>query len=741
MSTKSVIRFITLLALFLIPLFPIVVSTSLFFPYITGKAFLFRILVEVAFAGWVILACLDSKYRPRLNGITIGATVFALVAIVADLLGVNPVRSIWSNFERMEGWLVIVHLWMFLVTMAHTFGIGEEGKIWWRRWFKVSLAVATYVAIRGAMQWAGALPIAQSASRPDSTLGNAAYLAVYMLMHVGISAYLFFKDKSLKLQERFTTRWVYIALGVFFSAILFSTATRGTILGLLGGILLALALYAIFGSRGLPDGSSARKSANIWRSISGGIIVLIIFVGSLIWFNRESSFVQNNETLRRMTSISLTQFRGEGRSYIWPMAIKGWSERPILGWGQENFNYIFNANYDPGMWGQEQWFDRAHSVYLDWLVAGGAVGILAYLFLYVWFLVVVWKSDLSVAEKSVLTGLLGGYAIHNVFVFDNLASYAFFYALLGVAASIAGGKMILTQKKDSMNQDTVEYVVAPIVIVLLVAGLYFLNIKPLQANTRLISAMQNCNSQSPSTSVFEGALAINNPLANQEIREQILQCAGTVIYGQTPNQTKQAFFDLAIRATDEQIAYAPNDARMYALSGSFLTSVGRNQPAIEKLEKALELSPRKQSIIYDLATAKLNLGDKEGSIKLLKEAYESATTSPRSKTAYAIALMAADKEAEARSIFGNDPIIFESREIAQAYMALKKYDQGIALYKKFAESNSDDINKRLEVVQAQYTAGKISEAVASLNSIKSDFPEYTERIDQIIKAVQDGSAK
>src|SRR5438067_1555678 len=119
---KSITRFAALAALFLIPIFPLIVANSYFFPFITGKAFYFRVLVEIAFASWVILAFLDARYRPRLNALSISVTVFAVVALIADLFGVNPIRSFWSNYERMEGWIAVVHLWMFYIVTTSLFG-------------------------------------------------------------------------------------------------------------------------------------------------------------------------------------------------------------------------------------------------------------------------------------------------------------------------------------------------------------------------------------------------------------------------------------------------------------------------------------------------------------------------------------------------------------------------------------------------------------------------------------------
>jgi hypothetical protein len=110
---KSTFRFVTLACLYLVPFFALIMPQSFFFPFITGKALYFRLLIEIGFASWVILALIDSKYRPRFDKLTVSVSIFALVVLVADLFGVNPLRSIWSNFERMEGFLVIIHLWAF----------------------------------------------------------------------------------------------------------------------------------------------------------------------------------------------------------------------------------------------------------------------------------------------------------------------------------------------------------------------------------------------------------------------------------------------------------------------------------------------------------------------------------------------------------------------------------------------------------------------------------------------------
>lgn len=731
MSLQKITRFLTLTTLFLIPIFPLIVVNSYFFPFITGKAFYFRILVELAFAGWLILAFWDVRYRPKFTPLTIGVTAFAVITLIAALLGVNPMRSIWSNFERMEGWLTILHLWMFFMAAKFTFGAGEEGKRMWHRWFNFSLVIAAYTAVYGFFQLFGWAEIHQGGARLDASLGNAAYFAVYMLMHTGIAAYMFLVART----RNKLSAGVYAALAVIFGFLIFQTQTRGTILGLLGGVLVSLALYALF-ARG--------KETRRFRVISAAVIGVIVLASALFIANRDAEFIKNSPTFSRIASISWKETATQARAYIWPMAIEGALERPIFGWGQENFNYIFNANYDPRMYQQEQWFDRAHSVYLDWFVAAGFVGLISYLSIYALLIVGLWKrAPLTVGEKSVLTGLIVGYAIHNVFVFDNLASYVTFFALLGFVGSLAGEgqRNILVRVQDWMHRkmfsdDAVEYVVAPVVLVALVTGLHFFNARPIQANTRLISALTSCVGPTPDATLFEKALEVDSYLANQEIREQIVSCTSSVVGNQKPFATQQAFFALASKAIQDQIASTPGDARMYVIGGSFMSVFGQHDQALALLEKANELTPRKQSVMLQLATTYLALDREEDAVMILKEAYEVETSNVETRNAYALGMVIAGQEAEARAIFDNDPEIFDTPRMAQAYAAGGQFTKSIAAYQKLIAADPSNIQLRAQLAQIQHSAGMTSAAIQTLQAIAKDNPELKDQVDAVIESMK-----
>lgn len=725
---KKITKYIAFGSIFLIPLFPLIVANSFFFPFITGKAFYFRILVEIAFMAWVVLAFMDAKYRPRFNALTISVSIFTVIVLLADLLGINPLRSIWSNFERMEGWMVILHLWGFFMVTTNLFSSLEEGKNNWHKWFNVSLIIAFIIGIYGIVQLFGWATIHQGSTRIDASLGNAAYMAVYMLMNAFLAAYMFFFVRGDKSVRNSFLQYLYGFLAIFFSFLIFETATRGTILGLLGGIMLSLALYSIFGK------NENRKN----RYICGTILAVIIVIGVVFWLNRGASFIQNDQILSRLANISWKETQTQARAYIWPMALKGAMERPILGWGQENFNYIFNTNYEPRMWSQEQWFDRAHSVFLDWLVAGGILGLLSYLSLYVILLIMIWKSNMRFAEKSVFTGLVAAYAIHNIFVFDNLASYLLFFSVLGFASSLKEGKTMTWMGTNPMRTDAVEYIVAPAAIVLLILGIYFMNVRPINANTRLISAISACANSKADATLFEKALSINSYLANQEIREQTLSCGSNVVAGQYTNNTKQAFYTLSTQVIKDQIAATPRDARIYALGGNFYNMVGQYDEAAKLLDVAHQLSPMKQSISFQLATDYINLGKANEAVEVMKQAYESDTTYYEAKAAYVIALVFAGKEVEARKQFGDDKGLFENDRIAQIYVIRNESSKALALYEKLLVADPTNITLKVQLARLQYEAGMITKSIQTMRSIEKDRPDLKAEIDSAIKQIQAG---
>jgi O-antigen ligase len=502
MISDSSLRKVVIFLLCLVPLIPFVVANTFFFPFITGKNFAFRIIVELAFAFWAILMLRDVSARPNWKAVPIVMLAFLASAGISAFLAENPVKAFWSNFERMEGWIGLLHSTAYFFML---WSVLQTEKAW--KWFwNTSIAVSILMSLYGLLQLSGALAINQGGLRVDGTFGNATYMAVYMLFHVFISAYYLVKTWS----ATYLMRFFYIFAILLQVTMIFFSATRGTILGLVGGALLTGILLVFLGK--------GNKEMKKWGAVA--LVAVAVVVGGFFAV-KDTPFVQNDGVLSRLASINIAQ--GETRFAIWSMALEGVAQRPIFGWGQEGYNYIFNTFYKPSLHSQEPWFDRAHNAFMDWLVAGGVVGFLLYVSLYVFTMWAIWKPGTSLTdfEKSIFTGLLAAYAFHNMFVFDHLLSYVFFMSTLAYIGFRARGDGVATGKPLG---EGLTMIAVPAIALVMFGFFWFANVPGMAVASNIIQGISPHATINENLEYFKKARA-SSGLGTQETAEQLIQFA------------------------------------------------------------------------------------------------------------------------------------------------------------------------------------------------------------------------
>lgn len=601
---KDILRTVVLGGLFTIPFLTLVVTESLFFPYITGKNFGFRIIVEIVLASWVVLALLDARYRPRFSYILATFAALMGVMLVATLFAHHVPTALWSNFERMDGYVGLLHVFGYFVVLGSM--LREEKQ--WILFFQISVAVAATVAFFGIIQLASP---DSTVTRVDSTLGNAAYMAVYMLFHLFFVAYLFAKTKNP------LTQVMYAILTVLFLFVLFQTGTRGTALGLMTGVLAAVGYVALFGA----------KEPMLRRYAIGAVMVVLVCAAGFVGL-RDTQYVQDNYSLARIANINLEKDL-EIRSIIWDMAYSGVQEKPLLGWGMGNYNYVFNEQYDPRLYAQEQWFDRVHNIVLDWLIAGGVFGLLAYITLfaslgYYLFVRPYFFDDetFTVTESAILVGLLVGYVTHNLVVFDNIVSYIFFATTIAyIHYKVA--RPIPAVESFTIAPLIVKQIIFPVVAVLAVVVLYVVNVPAMMAAKDIISAIILVEREDVrgAYEYFDRALE-RHSFGQQEMVEQFVQRA--IVVARTPTIEKEIKSMYVTRAEEEinnQIARKPGDARLHVFAASFYRAVGQIEKSAEELAIARELSPNKQWILLQQGVAALQLENNDAALDYFKTAF------------------------------------------------------------------------------------------------------------------------
>lgn len=718
MATDKLVRISLISGIFLVAFIPFVVPLSMFFPFITGKNFLFRVLVEILFGLFLILAVRDANYRPRFSWL-LGAFLFFIAAVgLADLFSENPYKSFWSNYERMEGYVTFLHLFAYFVIAAT---ILKTEKIWERllqTWIGLSIVMGLYAVL----QYAGVLDIHQSTSRLDGTLGNATYLAIYAVLNLFLAAFLFLRHPSRLLRSLYVFS---IILNLF---VLYQTQTRGAILGFVGGAFITTIGIAIF----------ERENRQMRRWAIGGLSALLILV-AVFFAIRETSFVKSQPTLQRLASISLTDVSSNARYYIWGLAFEGFKERPILGWGQESFNYVFNKYYDPKLYAQEQWFDRTHNVVLDWLISAGILGLLGYLSLYFLALYYVWrKGEFSFPERAVLTGMLAAYFFHNLFVFDNLVSLLMFGTFLAYLHSHATRSLPL-RAASLPPRASLAVGVVPVALALSLLLVYMLNWNAYRANVTLIKAVSAQNNPSEALSFFKKALAYDS-FGGQEIREQLMQYAMAIRPAQgVPDALKQEVFTLTSDEMQKMIAQAPNDTRHRLFFGTVLDVYGQGAQAEAELLKALETSPRKQTVLFQLGTHYVNVGNTAKALEIFKQAYDAAPEYPEAKLIYAMGAIYTGNLALSDQILGNQ-VIADDR-LLRAYVAARQYDKAVEVAKARIAQDQSNGDLLLNLAAVYYQAGRRQEAIDVINAIIAARPDFKAQGEMLIEQIRTGTVQ
>jgi uncharacterized membrane protein len=207
--SNNQLRYVILAGIFAIPFVPLIISSSLFFPFITGKAFAFRLIVEIILACYLILAVREPLYRPKFSWVLGALAVFLIAIGLADLLAVNPYKAFWSNFERMEGYITLLHLGAYFLVMGTMLKTQEI----WNKLLMTSLGASLIMAIYSFLQIGGKIAINQGGVRVDGTLGNAAYLGIYMVFHIFFAALLYVRFREWELVLRLAHagyRWLRI---------------------------------------------------------------------------------------------------------------------------------------------------------------------------------------------------------------------------------------------------------------------------------------------------------------------------------------------------------------------------------------------------------------------------------------------------------------------------------------------------------------------------------------------------
>lgn len=425
MKTTGVLRKLYIWLLFLPGVFPLFYKEEMMYPMLAPKTLIFYATTLLAVALFIYLICVrELFYIHRLKKWWTWIPAGLLgSAYISSFIGIDFYHSFWSTFERGDGLLtltaVIFYFYLILLSVENS----------WLKRFLILVACTGIIASGYVLlQWLFSVNgfesrlIPPSSGRFGGTFGNASFFSAYAAMALFAVLYTAREYKG-ALKNIF-----YLGAVMLLSAI-FIAATRGTLIAL---ILVGIGAGIYLSVKGVGK-------IRVFARVSMATLVIL---GALFFMWRESLSQSSIEPLRRLASISITDTTVASRLFVWKHMTKAVLKNIFLGIGAGHVDIYFNQFYDPSLL-QEEWFDKSHNVYLDYIAQYGAIGLLLYLALLFSLLWIGWHIYKMKERAGIyVVGITAVYGIQNFFLFDTISTGWFIIVLF------AGASVVFTHTSD-----------------------------------------------------------------------------------------------------------------------------------------------------------------------------------------------------------------------------------------------------------------------------------------------------
>ncbi len=725
---------------------PLLVHSSFIFPFISTKTFWFRTWVEIAAAAYAVLAFIVPLYRPRFTPVMKGIIGYFAVALIASLFGENLYRSFWGNIERGEGLLTLLHVFVYGFLCAQTF----RTKKLWECYFAGSLIVAILVSLYGIGQRMGVSWVLHSGdTRLSATIGNASFLAGYLLMHSFIA--LWFALTPRHVAWRVSAGIIYI----FLWYVIYNTGTRGA---LIAGVAVTCLMGCALAFR-------ARTHRNAIRAAVLTAVTILVIITVSIFIERDAPWIQRSSTLRRIASISFSDITTQSRLLTWESSLKGLRNRPLLGYGYENYNIPFNRYFNPLIYrdaGSQVWFDRAHNVIFDIALTSGIIGLIAYLTMFGMALRAAWRCARRDEQEQYMTGvllasLLIAHLLQNFFVFDILSTYIPLMLVFGFLDS-AGSRSLFSAHDASSPSGEPKSGALPAIaaISLLIFTWYQFNYLPSSVNREGLEAMRLRmeGKGKEATEKFIEVLQKDTYQAG-EIRLKLAEHALDIRAGagSVTDEIAAHTFNEAIDEVLKNIEASPKDAQLYLYLMNLYYSGSKYQAdrlnLIERVGKeALALSPTRPQTYYLLGQGAAGRGEYGKAVEYFEKAVDLNPAVVESHWNVSVAYRLASRKDDERKeyeILEGMGLGYTQREyltdidlmrLTQGYASLGEFERLAGIYEVLVSRYPTNAEYLAKLAAAYKSAGDYSRARAIATKLLEMKPDMKADVESFLAEIE-----
>ena len=417
---------------------PLVFTATTIYPFVVGKALFSRLAIEIVVVAWATLAAVAPAYRPRRSTVLLLLGAGLAVAAASAILGVSPQRSFWSNYERMQGVVDSAHWAALALAGACVLRTREH----WLALLHCNLAVGGVVAGLAVLQYFGVSEVpfygdrlTGPKARPIGTLGNPIYLGAYAVVNAILACGLLVdtcrslwnrppagrrrtpnhshpRSKTgkedappgpIRLLRALQTAWL-VACAAIHVWIVLLAGSRGPVLGAVFGMTV-VAFTCAFLTRG-----RSRMAALSALSVLVVLGSAPFLVGALAPPGA-LKVAEFPRLARRMMRIDIDHSTVQSRLTAWRASVNGFIDRPVFGWGPENYLVPFARHGKDWPTKSMKAHDYAHSAFFEKLATEGAAGTVLYLALWVATCIVIARAVRGSRGRERVFALTAGAAL------------------------------------------------------------------------------------------------------------------------------------------------------------------------------------------------------------------------------------------------------------------------------------------------------------------------------------------
>ncbi|HEU4389679.1 MAG TPA: O-antigen ligase family protein [Blastocatellia bacterium] len=358
--------------------------------------------------------------------------LYFICIAISTASGVSPLASLFGSFDNQMGLVTYFCFILVFIGLVLAIGRNERGlvAICWAMAL-AGLAAGAYATV----QFFGYDPFVSSSLYTFSTptgpilrvigpIGHSNYLGNFLLYTTPIATGLAFGSQG---QSR---RIAAAAAVVSLAAIAFS-GTRGAWLGCMAGVCTFAALES---SRILSRLSSINRRRRLLLGAIGTVVIAVT-IGLI------ASLPASRGLLTRARSLIGEGFTGSGRTLLWRDSSKMLLRYALVGCGPEGYREAFlrYKSVQVARLAPQINNESSHNSYLDAAISYGVPGGILYIAILASSFLLLLKSRrqaTATSSRMLLSGLLASLAAvatHNFFIFDQMPTGLYFFALAGMA--------------------------------------------------------------------------------------------------------------------------------------------------------------------------------------------------------------------------------------------------------------------------------------------------------------------